>query len=86
MQADAVADTCLAEDRTAARYRLTPTTDELLQLGLFSVGYVTTRASTGGGVAIVIHAANGMVVATTDNVERAVDLADQLGLAMVPVH
>jgi hypothetical protein len=84
--ADTVAETCLAEDPAAARHRLGPTTGELAQLGLFRVGYVTTTVSIGGGVDIVIHAANGMVVATTDSVERAVDVADQLGLAMVPVH
>jgi hypothetical protein len=75
-----------ADDPITARHGSIPTTGELQQWGLFRVGYVTTRMSIGGGVDIVIYAANGLAVATTDSVERAVDLADELGLAIVPVH
>jgi len=35
---------------------------------------------------IVIHGADGNAIATVDKVELAVDLADRLGLALVPLH
>jgi len=58
----------------------------LLQLGLFRIGYLTAVPSTRGDMDIVIHGADGNAIATVDKVELAVDLADRLGLALVPLH
>jgi hypothetical protein len=86
MQVDAIAGARPAEDRTARRHRFKLTAAELLQLGLFRVGYVTEVASPERGVDIVVHGANGMAIAAVDSIEHAVDIADHLGLALVPVH
>ena len=86
MQVDTVAGARSAEGRTDRRHRLNLTAAELLQLGLFRVGYVTEASSPGGGVDIVVHGANGMAIAAVDSIEHAVDIADHLGLALVPVH
>lgn len=74
------------QDRTAREQCVSLTTAELLRLGLSRIGYVTAVISPGGGADIVIHGADGMTVARANSVELAVDFADQLGLALVPVH
>jgi hypothetical protein len=79
-------ETLPAEDRPAPRRSLSLTTAELLRLGLYRVGYVTVARSPSRDVNIVVHGADGMAVATADSVELAVDLADELGLILVPVH
>ena len=86
MQADPVAEARPGEHGTASRHGFNLTANELMQLGLFRVGYVTEVSSAGRGIEIVVHGANGMPIATVDCIERAVDLADHLGLALVPVH
>ena len=86
MHIDTATKTHAAEDRPAARRHASLTVYELMQLGLFRVGYVTQEASAGHGTEIVVHGANGMAIATVDSVERALDIADYLGLALVPVH
>lgn len=79
-------ETLPAEDRPAPRRSLSLTTAELLQLGLYRVGYVTIARGPGGDANIIVHGADGMAVATADSVELVVDLADELGLILVPVH
>lgn len=86
MRIDAVADGRPGEDLTAARHHLNLTANELMQLGLFRVGYVTEAMIAGRGVEITVHGANGMAIATANSIERAVDIADHLGLALVPLH
>lgn len=67
------------------RHGPTLTTSEFLQLGLFRVAYLT-QVTSGDGVNIVVHGADGMAVAVVDTAELAIDLTDQLGLALVAVH
>jgi hypothetical protein len=76
----------LVDEDPAPRRRISLTAGELLQLGVNRVGYVTAITRLGGEVEIVIHAANGMPISRADSVEHAVDLAEHLGLALVPVH
>ncbi len=89
MQADTYgreAETRPAEVRTVPRHRLRLTTDELRQLGLFRVGYLTRAASAIGNTDIIIHGADGVAITMVDSVELAMNLAGQHGLAVVPVH
>lgn len=86
MRIDAIADSRPCEDLTAARHHFTLTANELMQLGLFRVGYVTEAMVAGRGVEIVVHGANGMAIATANSIEHAVDIADHLGLVLIPVH
>lgn len=86
MQVNTVTKAHPAVDRAVPPRRLDLTAFELLQLGLFRIGYVTDGRNTDGGPGIVIHGANGMAIARADNVEHAVDLAVQLDLTLVPVH
>jgi hypothetical protein len=76
----------LVDDCPAPQRRVSLTAGELLQLGVNHVGYVTAVTRLGGEVEIVIYAANGMTIAKADSVEHAADLANHLGLALVPVH
>jgi hypothetical protein len=88
MQASAVhreAERRAADNDEAARHRLHLTTDELQQLGMFRVAYLVGERSS-DGFHVVIHSADGMTVAVTDTLEGAVELAGQLGLALVAVH
>jgi hypothetical protein len=73
------------EDRAAPR-RFSLTQFELLQLGMFHVGYVRTVTSDRGDVEIVLHGADGQAVAEADSIEFAAEAADELGLALVAVH
>jgi hypothetical protein len=69
----------------AARHRLHLTPDELQQLGMFRVAYLVGERSR-AGFKVVIHSADGMTLGSTDTVAVAVELAGQLGLALVAVH
>ena len=73
-------------DHQTARHRPRFTTGEFLQLGLFRVAYLTEVSDEDGTVNIEIHGADGMAVAALETVELAVELADQLGLALVAAH
>ena len=72
-------------DRTARR-RPSFTISEFLQLGLFRVAYLTEVNDEDGTVNIVLHGADGMAIAAVETTELAIELADQLGLALVAVH
>jgi len=61
------------------------TPDEFQQLGMFRIAYLTGARSS-EGVKVTIHGADGMAVAVADTIAHAVDLANQLGLALVAVH
>jgi hypothetical protein len=78
--------TRLTEDRATARARFTLTQSELLQLGMFRVGYMRAVTGDGGETEIVIHGADGRPVVHADSVEFAADAAGELGLALVAVH
>jgi hypothetical protein len=81
------ATTCQATDRpTAPRHRFSLTAAELLRLGLSQVGYVTAAMNGGRLVNIVIRGADGTAVATAEDLEHVVEIAEQLGLVLVPVH
>jgi hypothetical protein len=86
MQVDPIAGARAGEKRVAGGHGFSLTANELMQLGLFRVGYVTGVSSAGRGTEIVVHGANGMPIATVDSIEQALDLAEHLGLALVPVH
>lgn len=73
------------ENRVGTRHptRLTPS--QLQQLGMFRVAYLVGERSS-AGLTITIHSADGMTVAVVDTLAQAVELAGQLGLALVAVH
>jgi hypothetical protein len=83
MQANAFPHAADNDRATGHRLHLTP--DELQQLGMFRVAYLAGERGN-DGFKIVVHSADGMTVAATDTLELAVDLAGQLGLALVAVH
>jgi hypothetical protein len=88
MQANAFpreAETRVAGNDAPARHRLHLTPDELQQLGMFRVAYLVGERSS-DEFRIVIHSADGMTVAVTDTLALAMELAGQLGLALVAVH
>jgi hypothetical protein len=74
------------EDHAARGRRFSLTQFELLQLGMFHVGYVRAVTSDSGDVEIVVHGADGQAVAEADSIEFAAEAADELGLALVAVH
>jgi hypothetical protein len=83
---DRDADVHPAEDAARQEDRLILTTSEFRELGLSQIGYVTAVTRAQGDADIVIYGADGLPVARVDTVEAAVDLVQQLGLAIVPVH
>lgn len=74
------------DSRPAAPQRPRFTTSEFLQLGLFRVAYLTRVPGHDGKTEIVIHGADGMAVAVVETGDLAAELAEQLGLMLVPVH
>ena len=62
------------------------TTAEFRRLGVSRLAYVTRLRTKDGEVNYVIHAADGIAVAVVDDAEMVVDLAIQLGVALVTVH
>jgi len=70
----------------AARDGPVLTTSEFRQLGLSRIGYLMAVIKARGDTDIVIQGADGLTVARADSVDNAMDLADQLGLTLVPVH
>jgi hypothetical protein len=74
------------DSRPAAPRRPHFSTSEFLQLGLFRVAYLTRVNGHDGTTDVVIHGADGMAVAVVDTGDIASDLAEQLGLRLVPVH
>jgi len=73
-------------DHRARRQRPHLTTSEFLQLGLFRVAYLTAIQDDDGMSGVVIHGADGMAITVVDTVDRAEELANDLGLVLVAVH
>jgi hypothetical protein len=69
----------------ATRHRFNLTQDELQRLGMFRIAYLVGTRSP-DGFQVVIHGADGMAVATADTIASAVQLSQELGLALVAVH
>lgn len=67
---------------TALR-RMSP--EQLLQLGLDQVAYVRAGWRDGAPY-FLIHGADGIRLATVDELEQAVELAAELGFEFVTVH
>ena len=86
MEVDRVAETRQRKDLITPRQHFSLTPNELMQLGLFRVGYVTEVSGPGRSTQLIVHGANGMPIATVDSVEHAINVAEHLGLSLVPVH
>jgi hypothetical protein len=62
------------------------TTAQLRVLGVTQVAYLTTSRPGDGFAEYVMRGADGVVVATFDELELVREVAHRLGLAVVPVH
>ena len=62
------------------------TTGQLRMLGLTQVAYLTASMLDDKPVAYTIRGADGIVVASFEELELALELLDRLGMALVAVH
>jgi len=76
----------LPTDHASQRHAQRLSICEFLQLGLFRVAYLTQVEDDDGTVNVVVHGADGMAVAAVATTELAAELAEQLGLMLVPLH
>ena len=60
--------------------------EQLAELGLQHVAYLTSGDRVEGGWTYAIHAANGHLLAVVDDIDEAVDLVRQNDLMLVRVH
>jgi hypothetical protein len=73
-----------SEERIAALRQLTPM--ELRQLGLAQLGYLRLGQLRNGETTYALLAADGSTVALADDVDAAMDLADEHELTLLTVH
>jgi hypothetical protein len=73
-----------SEERAAALRQLTPL--ELQRLGLEQLGYLRLGRLRNGSLTYALLAADGSTVALADDVDSAMDLADQHELTLLTVH
>ena len=71
------------EDRIAALRQMTA--EQLLQLGAHRVAYLKGRQRDGEFL-FVLYGADGMPVATADDINEVADMASELGLTFIAVH
>jgi hypothetical protein len=62
------------------------TASQLRMLGLTQVAYLTASTLDGEPVAYTIRGADGIVVATFEELDLALELLGRLDLVVVPVH
>ena len=72
------------EERIAALRQLTPM--ELRQLGLEQLGYLRLGRLVNGNTTYALLAADGSTVALADDVDSAMDIADEHELMLLTVH
>ena len=73
-----------SEERAAALRQLTPM--ELRQLGLTQLGYLRLGRLRNGSLTYALLAADGSTVALADDVDAAMDIADEHELTLLTVH
>jgi hypothetical protein len=62
------------------------TSTQLRWLGLAQIAYVTAGRASDGLADYVMRGADGVTVAAFDELDLVLEVADRLGLALVPVH
>lgn len=72
------------EERASALRQLTPM--ELCQLGLTQLGYLRLGRLRNGSLTYALLAADGSTVALADDVDSAMDIADEHELTVLTVH
>jgi hypothetical protein len=73
-----------SEERIAVLRQLTPM--ELRQLGLAQLGYLRLGRLHNGSLTYALLAADGSTMALTEDVDSAMDIADEHELTLLTVH
>ncbi|PPQ33743.1 hypothetical protein [Rhodopila globiformis] len=72
-----------ADDRVAALRQMTA--EQLLQLGAHRVAYLKGRQHDGEFL-FVLYGADGLPVATADDIDEVAEMASEMGLSFIAVH